>query len=80
MNNNEGEACSGPSVHSARLVWAAALGVLPFVPAGNVLAWVGFAVAERVLYIPSMGFCLLVSIGAAEISTWIKGKSLLNLS
>lgn len=40
-----------------------ALLVLPFLPATNLFFYVGFVVAERILYIPSMGFCLLVSWG-----------------
>ncbi|KAG1663003.1 Transmembrane and TPR repeat-containing protein 3 [Nymphon striatum] len=37
--------------------------VVPFIPASNLLFTVGFVIAERVLYIPSMGFCLLVAHG-----------------
>lgn len=37
--------------------------VLPFVPASNLLFPVGFVIAERILYLPSMGYCLLVAIG-----------------
>ncbi|CAG01912.1 unnamed protein product, partial [Tetraodon nigroviridis] len=37
---------------------------LPFLPASNLFFYVGFVIAERVLYIPSMGFCLLVATGA----------------
>ncbi|XP_029019136.1 protein O-mannosyl-transferase TMTC2 isoform X2 [Betta splendens] len=37
---------------------------LPFVPATNLFFYVGFVIAERVLYIPSMGFCLLIAAGA----------------
>ena len=33
--------------------------VLPFIPATNLFFYVGFVIAERVLYIPSIGFCLL---------------------
>lgn len=36
--------------------------VLPFLPATNLLFYVGFVVAERCLYIPSMGFCLLIAV------------------
>ena len=31
-----------------------------FLPATNLLFYVGFVVAERILYIPSIGFCLLL--------------------
>ena len=37
--------------------------VLPFIPASNLFFPVGFVVAERVLYMPSMGFCMLVALG-----------------
>ncbi|KAK9498194.1 hypothetical protein O3M35_004065 [Rhynocoris fuscipes] len=37
--------------------------VLPFLPASNIFFPVGFVVAERVLYMPSMGFCMIVAYG-----------------
>lgn len=37
--------------------------VIPFLPASNLFFTVGFVVAERVLYIPSIGFCLLIVCG-----------------
>ena len=37
--------------------------ILPFIPASNLFFPVGFVIAERVLYMPSMGFCLLVAYG-----------------
>ncbi|XP_034528836.1 protein O-mannosyl-transferase TMTC2-like [Notolabrus celidotus] len=40
---------------------------LPFIPATNVFFYVGFVIAERVLYIPSIGFCLLVATGARTL-------------
>lgn len=40
---------------------------LPFLPASNLFFYVGFVIAERVLYIPSMGFCLLVATGARAV-------------
>ncbi|GMR34079.1 hypothetical protein PMAYCL1PPCAC_04274, partial [Pristionchus mayeri] len=36
------------------------LTVVPFLPASNLLVTVGFTVAERVLYLPSIGVCLLL--------------------
>ncbi|QQP55822.1 Uncharacterized protein FKW44_000276, partial [Caligus rogercresseyi] len=42
--------------------------VLPFLPASNLFFPVGFVIAERVLYLPSMGFCLLVAYGISETS------------
>ncbi|XP_064394194.1 protein O-mannosyl-transferase Tmtc2-like isoform X2 [Halichondria panicea] len=43
------------------------LAVLPFLPATNLFFPVGFVVAERILYLPSMGFCLLVAIGYSKL-------------
>ncbi len=37
--------------------------VIPFLPASNLIFRVGFVLAERVLYMSSMGYCMLV--GAA---------------
>ncbi|XP_018904384.2 protein O-mannosyl-transferase TMTC4 [Bemisia tabaci] len=45
------------------LVLSCLLLVLPFLPAANILVTVGFVIAERVLYIPSSGFVLLVAYG-----------------
>jgi len=39
----------------------------PFIPASNVLVTVGFAVAERVMYTPSMGFAIIVSQGLRRL-------------
>lgn len=36
--------------------------VLPFLPATNLISYVGFVVAERCLYMPSFGFCLLIAL------------------
>ncbi|RZC39615.1 DUF1736, and/or TPR 11 domain containing protein, partial [Asbolus verrucosus] len=40
---------------------------LPFLPATNLLFYVGFVVAERVLYLPSAGLCLMVGLGGAAV-------------
>ncbi|CAL4083341.1 unnamed protein product, partial [Meganyctiphanes norvegica] len=49
------------------IIMGLALLVLPFLPATNLFFYVGFVVAERILYIPSMGACLLVSWGAHRL-------------
>ena len=41
--------------------------VFPFLPASNLFFPVGFVVAERVLYLPSMGYCLLVTYGLSRL-------------
>jgi predicted Kef-type K+ transport protein len=40
--------------------------VLSFLPASNLFFYVGFVLAERVLYVPSVGFCLLSAHAAAR--------------
>ena len=42
------------------MITSLAVMVLSFLPATNLLFYVGFVVAERVLYIPSIGLCLLL--------------------
>lgn len=54
------------SSHSAVFLAASFL-TLPFLPATNLFFYVGFVVAERVLYLPSVGFCLLVGLGGARV-------------
>ncbi|RWS31166.1 transmembrane and TPR repeat-containing protein 2-like protein [Leptotrombidium deliense] len=62
--NNSGEETSRH--HNSRsdcVNVSLALLVFPFIPATNVFFYVGFVVAERVLYIPSFGYCLMLAIG-----------------
>nr|XP_017099469.2 protein O-mannosyl-transferase TMTC1 isoform X2 [Drosophila bipectinata] len=49
------------------LLMCVAFLVLPFLPASNLLFYVGFTVAERVLYLPSVGYCLLFGYGFGSI-------------
>ncbi|CAL4062760.1 unnamed protein product [Meganyctiphanes norvegica] len=44
--------------------------VLPFFPASNLFFTVGFVLAERILYIPSMGYCLLLGVGIGRLGRW----------
>ena len=55
--------------HKRVSLFALALLVLPFLPASNLLFPVGFVIAERVLYLPSMGMCLLVALGVNKV--WV---------
>ncbi|GIY85415.1 protein O-mannosyl-transferase TMTC1 [Caerostris darwini] len=50
-----------------RVLLSLSVMVFSFLPASNLLVTVGFVVAERVLYIPSLGFCLLVSHGLQKL-------------
>ncbi|XP_068168980.1 protein O-mannosyl-transferase TMTC2 isoform X2 [Antennarius striatus] len=58
-------------------VVAFSLGLLavPFLPATNIFFYVGFVIAERVLYIPSMGFCLLVAVGMRSLYVRLRRRS-----
>jgi len=49
------------------LLFSLALLILPFLPASNLFFPVGFVVAERVLYLPSLGVCLLVAVGLGSL-------------
>ncbi|KAJ8249970.1 hypothetical protein COCON_G00231860 [Conger conger] len=62
------DGATGPSPEGA-VLFSLALLVLPFLPASNLLFYVGFVMAERVLYIPSMGFCLLLALGLRSLSS-----------
>ena len=57
------------SERSRILLVCLALMIIPFLPASNLFFPVGFVVAERVLYLPSMGFCMLVAYGAMIIQS-----------
>jgi hypothetical protein len=48
--------------------------VIPFLPATNVFFRVGFVIAERVLYLPSAGFCLLVIVGLRQLSMFHRAR------
>ncbi|XP_064628907.1 protein O-mannosyl-transferase TMTC2-like [Lineus longissimus] len=66
-DSNEDDSHSVQEVSSRTIevmILSIALIVFPFIPATNLFFYVGFVIAERVLYIPSLGFCLLVSHGA----------------
>uniref|UniRef100_A0AAY5F596 dolichyl-phosphate-mannose--protein mannosyltransferase n=1 Tax=Electrophorus electricus TaxID=8005 RepID=A0AAY5F596_ELEEL len=45
--------------------------VFPFIPATNLFFRVGFVVAERVLYMPSMGYCILLVHGLNRLGALV---------
>ncbi|KAG5845214.1 hypothetical protein ANANG_G00136440 [Anguilla anguilla] len=45
--------------------------VFPFIPASNLFFRVGFVVAERILYMPSMGYCILVVQGMNRLCSLV---------
>uniref|UniRef100_A0A3P9MBG3 dolichyl-phosphate-mannose--protein mannosyltransferase n=1 Tax=Oryzias latipes TaxID=8090 RepID=A0A3P9MBG3_ORYLA len=71
LNGSGGHShCSPPtSLPPTESIVLFSLGMLtlPFIPATNLFFYVGFVIAERVLYIPSIGFCILVAAGARTL-------------
>ncbi|MFT7799361.1 transmembrane and TPR repeat-containing protein 2-like isoform X1 [Arapaima gigas] len=57
------------------VIFSLGLMSIPFLPATNLFFYVGFVMAERVLYIPSMGFCLLVTVGARALYVRLRRSS-----
>ncbi|XP_067358073.1 protein O-mannosyl-transferase TMTC2 isoform X1 [Channa argus] len=57
------------------VVFSLGLLAIPFLPATNLFFYVGFVIAERVLYIPSMGFCLLVAVGLRSLYIRLRRRS-----
>ncbi|XP_035497639.2 protein O-mannosyl-transferase TMTC2 [Scophthalmus maximus] len=58
------------------VVFSLGLLAIPFLPATNLFFYVGFVIAERVMYIPSMGFCLLVAVGMRSLYVRLRRRSL----
>ncbi len=52
------------------LLFGLALMAIPYVPASNLFFPVGFVVAERVLYLPSMGLCLCAAHGIWRLHSY----------
>ncbi|KAK9508070.1 hypothetical protein O3M35_007812 [Rhynocoris fuscipes] len=72
-NNNYPSLCecttpSRISRSSETLLLSLSILIVPFIPATNLFFYVGFVVAERVLYLPSVGYCLLLGIGYARLA------------
>ncbi|XP_053113812.1 protein O-mannosyl-transferase TMTC2 isoform X1 [Hemicordylus capensis] len=61
------------------VVLSLSLLIVPFIPATNLFFYVGFVIAERVLYIPSMGFCLLITVGTRALYVKADKRFLKNL-
>ncbi|CAL4189046.1 unnamed protein product, partial [Meganyctiphanes norvegica] len=60
-------ACIKKNKESHAIVWSLLVMVFGFLPASNIFISVGFVIAERILYIPSMGFCTIIGIGASRL-------------
>ena len=63
---------------STVIIVALSLVIFPFLPASNLFFPVGFVLAERILYIPSFGFCLLVSYAIFSLRNFVLNKVYLN--
>jgi len=68
---------AAPRHEASVILTGLGLVVLPFVPASNLFFPVGFVVAERILYLPSMGFCLLVAFGCDKL--FVRGGAWLRI-
>lgn len=55
---------NGDAAFTLSLAWLA----LPFVPASHVIVTIGTLIAERLLYIPSIGFCIVAAHVVAKLS------------
>ncbi|XP_016147736.1 transmembrane and TPR repeat-containing protein 4-like isoform X2 [Sinocyclocheilus grahami] len=70
--------CSQDSNKRRTLTFGLVLLVIPFLPASNLFFRVGFVIAERVLYISSAGYCLILAYTVGYCScNWKKHKRLL---
>jgi Flp pilus assembly protein TadD len=49
------------------LLFGLSLLIFPFVPASNLFMTVGFVVAERILYLPSLGICFIIGYGVSVL-------------
>jgi hypothetical protein len=58
--------------------WLAALGValLSFLPASNILVATGQVLAERTLYLPSVGAAMLAGVAIERVSAWMRSRGL----
>uniref|UniRef100_A0A8C4V8E1 dolichyl-phosphate-mannose--protein mannosyltransferase n=1 Tax=Falco tinnunculus TaxID=100819 RepID=A0A8C4V8E1_FALTI len=54
--------------------------IIPFLPASNLFFRVGFVIAERVIYLPSIGYCILFTYGFSLLSKQAKKKKILTVA
>ena len=63
-------------VFSSPLPLILSLTVFPYIPSSNLLHPVGFVLAERTLYLPSIGFILMVVYGFKHLQCHVQSKRL----
>ena len=49
------------------MLWSFSLAIIPFIPSSNLFFPIGTILAERLLYLPSMGFCLMSGVAMAGL-------------
>lgn len=52
--------------------------VIPFSIASNLFVRVGFVIAERILYMPSIGYCMLIVIGMDQLTSYFRVKNIIS--
>jgi len=55
------------------IIWSCLVMIVPMLPSSNLFFPIGFVIAERILYLPSLGFCLLVGRGLNNCWMSMKG-------
>ncbi|KAG9349572.1 hypothetical protein JZ751_028020 [Albula glossodonta] len=71
--------CSQDSYKRRTLTFGLVMLVIPFLPASNLFFRVGFVIAERVLYLSTAGYCLILTYGVGlSYCLWRKHKKLLH--
>lgn len=68
LASSRGDGLGKPSAWLMSLVWL----IIPFVPASAVFLRLGTLLAERLLYIPSIGFCFVMSLVIHSISRTLR--------
>ena len=69
-----GFAFVGATRRNGVYLWSGAMLVVPFLPASNLFFPVGTVLGERLLYLPSMGFCLGLPVIALDVFGGGKGS------
>lgn len=68
MRSAEHSVHKQPKLNSASAILISlSIVTLSFLPASNLFVYVGFVVAERILYLPSVGYCLLIGLGLGKL-------------
>ncbi|KAF1748162.1 hypothetical protein GCK72_024629 [Caenorhabditis remanei] len=62
------------------LTFGALIGAIAFLPSSNIFFTVGFTVAERVLYLPSVGFCIMCAVAMKKLSVHTKNADIIAIT